>query len=151
MENRIDRLVKQLSEIQLRQTAAIEELKAIGGISTVSLRTKTPDNSVNQDTATKSEIGAPTSNSEHNTSPNSKHNGNTTDSGHDTIGHCYDRYNTRISVNDRVYLLTKGRFKSRIGKVVRIDCDTKWVSIELDNSKQITTRKSENVRIEPRR
>ena len=152
MQNRIERLAEQLSELQLRQTANIEELQALGGTSTVGLRTKTSNNSENQDTATKGVIEAPTSNSEHNTSLPIA---NTT-----TILLIASTILSGIATIDTIheYLSTieytcwqKENFRSRIGKVVQIDCDTKWVPIELDNSKQITTRKSKNIRIEPRR
>ena len=69
------------------------------------------------------------------------------DEGNPTV-YCYDRYNKRISINNRVYLITKGKFKARVGKVTRIDCQTKWVTIKLDDTKQITQRKSSNVEIE---
>ena len=125
MQEKIERLVQQLSELQLRQTAAIEELQALGGSSTAGVRSTTSNDSENEETTTNSE--------------------------HNTTVHCYDRYNQRISVNDRVYLLTKGRFKVRVGKVIRINCQTKWITIELDNTRQVTRRKSNNVRVEPSR
>ena len=122
MQEKIERLVQQLSKLQLRQTAAIEELQALGGSSTAGVRSTTSNNSENEETTTNSE--------------------------HNTTVHCYDRNNQRISVNDRVYLLTKGRFKVRAGKVIRINCQTKWITIELDNTRQVTKRKSSNVRVE---
>ena len=60
--------------------------------------------------------------------------------------YCYDRYNKLINDNDIVYLITKGKFKERVGKVIRIDCKTKWITIEL-NSRQTTRRKCHNIRI----
>ena len=69
----------------------------------------------------------------------------------DTIAYCYDRDNKRIAIHDRVHLLTKGKFKVRVGKVTKINCQTKWITIELDTTGQITKRKGSNVRVEPSR
>ena len=60
--------------------------------------------------------------------------------------YCYDRYNKLIKNNDSVYLITKGKYKERVGKVTRIDCTTKWITIEL-NSRQTTSRKSHNIKV----
>ena len=125
MQKKIERLVQQLSKLQLRQTAAIEELQALGGYSITDVHNATSNDSENEETTTNSE--------------------------RDTIVHCYDRDNQRIAVNDRVHLLTKGKFKVRVGKVIKINCQTKWITIELDTTGQITTRKSNNVRVKPLR
>ena len=123
MQKKIERLVQQLSKLQLRQAAVIEELQALGSTSTAGVRSTTLDNSKNEDANANSED--------------------------DPTVYCYDRYNKRISINDRVYLIMKGKFKVRVGKVTRIDCRTKWITIELDNTRQITRRKSSNIRVEP--
>ena len=121
MQKETERLVKQLSKLQVQQATVIERLQALGSTS-VDTRSTTLENIENEDTIAN-------------------------DKGNPTV-YCYDRYNTRISINDRVYLITKGKFKARVGKVTRIDCQTKWVTIKLDDTKQITQRKSSNVEIE---
>ena len=123
MQKETERLVQQLSKLQLRQAAVIEELQALGSTSTAGVRSTTLDNSEDEDI--------------------------NVNSADDPTVYCYDRYNKRISINDRVYLITKGKFKVRVGKVTRIDCRTKWITIELDNTRQITRRKSSNIRVEP--
>ena len=123
MQKKIERLVQQLSELQLRQAAVIEELQTLGSASTAGVRSTTLDNSKNEDANANSED--------------------------DTTVYCYDRYNKRISIHDRVYLITKGKFKIRVGKVTKIDSKSKWITIELDSTRQITRRKSNNIRLEP--
>ena len=123
MRTEIERLVKQLSELQVQQATVIEKIQALESTS-VYIRGTTLENTENEDAIANDE-GNPKA-------------------------YCYDRYNKRITINNRVYLITKGKFKVRLGRVIRIDCRTKWVTIlELDNTKQITQRKSHNVKIEP--
>ena len=121
MQKETERLVKQLSKLQVQQATVIERLQALGSTS-VDTRSTTLENIENEDTIVNDEVNP-------------------------TV-YCYDRYNKRISINNRVYLITKGKFKARVGKVTRIDCQTKWVTIKLDDTKQITQRKSSNVKIE---
>ena len=123
MQKKIERLVQQLSNLQLQQAAVIEELQTLGNASTAGVRSSTLDNIKNEDA--------------------------NANSGDDPIVHCYDRYNKRISIHDRVYLITKGKFKIRVGKVTKIDSKSKWITIELDSTRQITRRKSNNIRLEP--
>ena len=54
-KKQIERLVQQLNELQLRQTAATEELQALGGTSTTGVRSTTSNNSEKEDTTTNSE------------------------------------------------------------------------------------------------
>ena len=60
--------------------------------------------------------------------------------------YCYDRYNKKISINDRIYLVTKGSYKVRVGRVTWLEPSTKWVTIELDTGQE-TTRKSHNTKV----
>ena len=122
MRTEIERLVKQLSELQVQQATVIERIQALESTS-VYVRGTTLENTENEDAIAN-------------------------DEGNHNV-YCYDRYNKRITLNNRVYLITKGKFKVRVGRVIRIDCRTKWVTIELDNTKQITQSKSHNVKIEP--
>ena len=121
MRTEIKRLVKQLSELQVQQATIIERIQELESTS-VYIRSTTLENIENEDAITNDE-GNPKA-------------------------YCYDRYNKQITINDRVYLITKGKFKVRVGRVIWIDCRTKWVTIELDNTRQITQRKSHNVKIE---
>ena len=121
MRTEIERLVKQLSELQVQQTAVIERIQALestsGYIRGTTLRNIKNDDAIANDEGNEKE-------------------------------HCYDRDNKQIYVNNRVFLITKGKYRIRTGRIIRIDYYTKWLTIELDNTKQITQRKSHNVRFE---
>ena len=103
MQTEIERLVKQVRELQAQQSTIIGRLREL------------EENAI-------------------------------ADGENNTEEYCYDRYNNKISINDRIYLVTKGKLKVRVGKVTRVDHLTKWVTIELDTG-QITTRKSYNTKV----
>ena len=179
MQEKIERLVQHLSELQLQQTATIEELQALGGYSSTGVHNSTSNDSDNEETNTNCERNTIGHNSKRNTKShnnerdtkshtrvhntivhNSERNTEVHDSKsttkannkeRDTIAYCYDRDDKRIAIHDRVHLLTKGKFKVRVGKVTKINNQTKWITIELDTTGQITKRKSNNVRVEPSR
>ena len=52
---------------------------------------------------------------------------------------------TELKVGDSVRILNKGLFRENTGKVTKLG--NSRVSIELTNSKQVTTRKSNNLRL----
>lgn len=60
--------------------------------------------------------------------------------------YCCDRYNKKININDRVYLLTKGKYKVCVGRILQIDCQSKWITIESDTGQNII-RKSYNTKV----
>ena len=119
MQTEIERLVKQLSELQVQQTIIIERIRELestnGYIRSTALEINENKNAI---------------------ADNEDKPGN----------YCYDRYNKIIKDNDRVYLITKGKYKERVGKVTGIDCTTKWIAIELDSG-QTTSRKSHNTKV----
>ena len=161
MQKKIERLVQQLSELQLQQTATIEELQALGGYNSTDVHNTSSNYSGNEETTTNCERNTTVHNSKrdtkvhntivHNNERDTKVNTKVYNSERDTIVYCYDRDDKRIAIHDRVHLLTKGKFKVRVGKVIKINCQTKWITIELDTTGQITKRKSSNVRVEPSR
>ena len=170
MQKKIERLVQQLSELQLQQTATIEELQALGGYSSTGVHNSTSNDSDNEETNTNCERNTIGHNSKRDTKSHTRvhntivHNSERNTEVHDsksttkannkerdTIAYCYDRDDKRIAIHDRVHLLTKGKFKVRVGKVTKINCQTKWITIELDTTGQITKRKSSNIRVEPSR
>jgi len=119
MRTEIERLVKQLSELQVQQNTIIERIRDLESTSGYT-RSTALENSDNENSIADNE---------------------------DSPGnYCYDRHNKTIKNNDRVYLVTKGKYKERVGKVTRIDCETKWITIKL-NSGQTTSRKSHNITV----
>ena len=119
MRSEIERLVKQLSELQVQQTPIIERIRELESTSGY-IRSAALENIENENAIADNEDNP----------------GN----------YCYDQYNKIITINDRVYLITKGRFKVRVGKVTQIDYITKWITIELDTV-QTTSRKIHNTKV----
>ena len=78
MQTEIERLVKQVRELQVQQSTIIGRLREL------------------QENAF-------------------------SDSEDNPEQYCYDRYNKKISINDRIYLVTKGRFKVRVGRVTWLE------------------------------
>ena len=112
MQKETERLVKQLSKLQVQQATVIERLQALGSTS-VDTRSTTLENIENEDTIANDEDNS-------------------------TV-YCHDRYNKRISINDRVYLIPNRSLKGR-ATTLKLNLFTKMdTSLKVEDSEKNAT------------